>query len=166
MLKAKDRVLKSLRRRHFWVPVLLAVVVLMALIALFLLSAPRKALLDETVTLDPYDNEFHSIWRPDPTYGPILLSWVRGGCSFFYVADEEGEKIQVEISVISGPKISRLRVTRQKQKDYWEPIFNKENFSYFNEELTLPRRGQYAFDIDVGSQTTIRIRIWDLEKAD
>lgn len=118
---------------------LLTVVILIALpfMTNALLNPPGKVVLDETVTTDHRH-------------------------SFFYVADNESERIRVIIAVISGPNLTRLHVTKHVYRSFWNTTLNRYNFSYFSEEMTLFWIGQYAFDIDVSALTTIHIKVLKL----
>jgi len=87
----ETKVLRSLRRRRFLVPSLLAAVILVAVLFLAFsikttldVNPPGEVIIDKTVTVDPYNLTMHNLWCPNDTNKFCLLSWSRHGCSFFY----------------------------------------------------------------------------------
>jgi len=172
----ETKVLRSLRRRRFLVPSLLAAVILVAVLFLAFsikttldVNPPGEVIIDKTVTVDPYNLTMHNLWCPNDTNKFCLLSWSRHGCSFFYTVINrnasfgnnvlnESERIQVEISVLSGSSLN-LHVSRHYYRSIWYTVLDRTNFSYLNEVVALSWASEYAFDMSLANQTVTTIHI-------
>lgn len=160
MLKAKDKVFKSLSRRRFWMPFLLAAVIL----GIFLFRASLPAAELELPQGELVMDEIYDFSQENSSLHWVHYNVENANGSFYHQYMTEPQIIWAEIRVLEGGSVS-VDVTRHIYHANWRHVFTKTDFFYVNAVLNLTMWGTYNFEFSGPDTTVLRIRIVVLESG-